>query len=157
MFSITKRLRLPLAACAAALTVVAASACDDEGTPPEPEPEVVTIRVMVGTSTVDVPYPSGTHTAIPLQVNQANQVSFRFLGADGQDEPIIVAERASLELRMTNLATGWTFTATGGSAATFTADITPTTTGAYIPQLALHNTEHGHNEVERIINVTVTQ
>jgi hypothetical protein len=157
MFSIARSSRRPLILCAALLASVAATACDDEGTPPEPEPEVATIRVTVGTSTIDIPYPTGTHTAIPLRVNQANQVSFRFLGADGQDEPIIVDERANLQLRMSNLQAGWTFAATGGSGATFTANITPTATGTFIPQLELFNAEHGHNEVQRTINVSVTQ
>jgi hypothetical protein len=157
MFSMTTRSLRPLLLCTAALTALAAAACDDEGTPPEPEPEVATIRVTVGTSTIDVPVPGGTHTAIPLVVNQANQVSFRFLGADGQDEPIVVAERADLVLRLENLSTGWTFAATGGTGATFTATITPTTTGSFLPRLELENTEHGHNEVVRILNVTVAQ
>ena len=140
-----------------ALMILAAAGCGDDGTEPEPEPEVATIRVTVGATTIDVPNPSGTHTPIPLVVNQVNQVSFRFLGADGQDEPIIVAERANLELRMDNLAAGWTFTATGGSGATFTANIRPTATGSFVPRLLLFNSEHGHNEVERIITVNVTQ
>jgi hypothetical protein len=156
MVSILERSNRVLALCAS-LTILAAAACGDDATDPEPEPEVATIRVTVGTSTVDVPYPSGSHTAIPLRVNQVNQVSFRFLGANGQDEPIIVAERANLELRMTNLAAGWTVAATGGSGATFTANVTPTTTGNFIPLLQLFNDEHGHNEVERTISVTVTQ
>jgi hypothetical protein len=156
MFPTTRRSRRSLMLCAAALTALAV-ACDDEGTPPEPEPEVATIRVTVGTSTIDVPVPGGTHTPIPLVVNQANQVSFRFLGANGQDEPIVVAERADLVLQLENLATGWTFAATGGTGATFTATVTPTTTGSFLPRLELENTEHGHNEVVRILNVTVTQ
>lgn len=139
------------------LSVLAVAGCGDDSTPPEPEPEVATIRVTVGTTTIDVPYPSGTYTAIPLRVNQANAVSFQFLGADGQAEPIIVDERANLELTMDNMAAGWTFTATGGSGATFTANITPTATGAFTPRLHLFNGEHGHDEVTKILNVTVTQ
>jgi hypothetical protein len=145
----------------AALMILAAAGCGDDGTDPEPEPEIATIRVTVGTSTpVNVnttaePWVySGT---ISLRVNQANQVTFQFLGADGQDEPIIAAERADIELRMTNLAAGWTFSATGGSGATFTANITPTQTGTFIPVLQLFHTEHGHNEVDHTLNVTVTQ
>jgi hypothetical protein len=148
-----------LLALIAALTLLAAPACGDDGTPPEPEPEVTTIRIEVGTTfSVDVPHPNpcdGTNTAVPLRVNQANRVSFRFLGANGQDEPIIIAERANLELDMAN-TTGWTFTSIGGTGATFTADITPTATGSFIPRLELRNTEHGHNEVECVIRFTVT-
>jgi hypothetical protein len=149
-----------LAFCAA-LMALAAAGCGDDSTPPEPEPEIATIRVTVGTSTpVNInttaePWVySGT---ISLRVNQVNQVSFQFLGPNGQDEPIIVAERAELELRMSNLATGWTFTATGGSGATFTANITPTQTGSFIPVLQLFHTGHVHNEVDHTLNVTVTQ
>jgi hypothetical protein len=159
MFSMTRRSRRPLLLCTA-LTAFAASACGDDSTPPEPEPEIATIRVTVGTSTpVDInttanPWVySGT---ITLVANQANAVSFRFLGADGQDEPIIAAERANIELRLENLAAGWGFTATGGSGATFTATITPTGTGSFIPLLRLVNAEHGHDEVNHVINVTVT-
>ena len=141
----------------AAMSALALAACGDDGTEPEPEPEIATIRVTVGTTTIDVPHPSGTYTPIPLRVNQVNQVSFRFLGADGQDEPIVVAERADLVLDLRNLAPGWTFAATGGSGATFTANVTPTTTGSFIPQLILENTEHGHNEIQRTIDVNVTQ
>lgn len=141
-----------------AISSLAVSACGDDGTDPEPEPEVATIRVTVGTTTIDVPAdPNATHTPIPLRVNQANQISFRFLGADGQDEPLIVAERADLELRLENLDPGWTFAATGGTGATFTATVTPNATGTFIPRLELFNNEHGHEEVARILNVTVTQ
>jgi hypothetical protein len=140
-----------------ALMAATVAGCDDEITDVEPEPEVTTIRVTVGASTIDVPYPTGTHTPIPLVVNQVNQMSFRFLGANGQDEPIVVAEREHLELRMTNMPTGWSFVPTGGSGATFMANLTPTTTGSFIPQLALHSTEHDHNEVQRTISVTVAQ
>jgi hypothetical protein len=146
-------------ALCASLMLLAAAGCGDDGTDPEPEPEVTTIRIAVGTFSVDVPHPNpcdGTNTPIPLTVNQANQVSFRFLGANGQDEPIIVAERANLELDLTN-TTGWTVTPTGGSGAAFTANITPTATGSFIPRLELLNTEHDHNEVECVIRVTVTQ
>jgi hypothetical protein len=157
MASMLERSNRVLSLCGA-LVVLAAAACGDESTPPEPEPDVRTIRVTVGTSTVDVPYPSGTQPAvIPLRVSQVNQVSFRFLGADGQDEPLIVAERANLELDMDNLEAGWTFAATGGSGATFTANITPSNIGSFVPRLILFNTEHGHNEVQRIIMVNVTQ
>src|SRR5918992_1006528 len=99
MSSIIERTRrgLVLVATLSALTAVA---CGDDSTPPEPEPEVTTIRVTVGPFTTDVPYPTGTHTPIPLVVNQQHAISFQFLGANGQPEPIIVAERANLELRM---------------------------------------------------------
>lgn len=147
-------------ALCAALMILATAGCGSESTPPEPEPEVATIRVTVGTTTpIDIPYPTGTQpAAVQLRVNQANAVSFRFLGANGQDEPIIVAERANLQLDMDNMPAGWTFTATGGAGATFTANITPTATGtSFVPRLRLHNSEHGHDEVTKVINVTVTQ
>lgn len=149
-----------LALCAA-LMVLAIAGCGGDSTPPEPEPEIATIRVTVGTSTpVNITTTTQTWVysgTISLRVNQANQVSFQFLGPNGQDEPIIAAERAELELRMTNLASGWTFAATGGSGATFTANITPTTIGSFIPVLQLFHAGHGHNEVDHTLNVTVTQ
>ena len=157
MSSLIELTRRGLVVCTAVSALVV-TGCGDDSTPPEPEPEVATIRVTVGTTTIDVPYPTGAQpAAIPLRVNVANAVSFRFLGADGQDEPIIVEERADLELTMDNLAAGWTFTATGGSAATFTANIRPTATGTFTPRLHLFNSEHGHDEVTKILNVTVTQ
>jgi hypothetical protein len=156
MSSATERARRGLVLFAT-LSGLAIVACGDDSTPPEPEPEVATIRVTVGTFTTDVPYPTGSHTPIPLVVNQQNAITFQFLGANGQPEPIIVAERANLELRMSNMATGWTFTPTGGTGATFTANMRPTATGSFIPLLQLFNSEHGHNEVDRTISVTVTQ
>lgn len=149
-----------LALCTA-LTVLTAAGCGSDSTPPEPEPEIATIRVTVGTSTpVNITTTTQTWVysgTISLRVNQVNQVSFQFLGANGQDEPIIAAERAEIELLMSNLAAGWTFTATGGSGATFTANITPTQIGSFVPLLQLRHTGHGHNEVDHTINVTVTQ
>jgi hypothetical protein len=164
MPSLTERTRrsLVLGVAVSALTI---TACGNDGTPPEPEPEIATIRVTVvnsaGTSTVDINTTGAqwvyTPGPVPLRANQVNQVSFRFLGADGQDEPVIVAERANLSLDLSNLATGWTFSPTGGSGATFTANITPTQPGTFIPVLELFHSEHGHNEVDHVINVTVTQ
>src|ERR671914_25466 len=153
MPSMLERTNRLLGVCAA-LMIAAAAGCDDDPTEVEEEPEVATIRVTVGTFITDVSHPSpcdGTNTPVPLIVNQANQVSFRFLGLDGQDEPIIVDERANLELQMENLAASWTFAATGGSGATFTANITPTATGSFIPRLELFNTEHDHEEVQCVI------
>jgi hypothetical protein len=143
-----------------ALMLAAAAACGGDSTPPpEPEPEVTTVRVSIGGFSTDVAHPAcpGTNTPVPLTLNQANQVSFRFLGANGQDEPIIVAERANLELRRpTNLVAAWTWSPTGGSGATFTVNITPTSTGSFVPKIDLFNTEHGHNEVECVIRFTVS-
>lgn len=141
-------------------TLILVGACGDDTTEPEPEPEIVTIRVTAGASTVDIAHSTtGAQTPGPLtlRTGQVNAVSFRFLGADGQDEPIIVDERANLALTLT-VPTGWTWTATGGSGATFTANITPGQTGAAAFQLSLFNSEHGHNEVQnRAVSVTVTQ
>jgi hypothetical protein len=140
-------------------TLILAGACGDDTTEPEPEPEIVTIRVTAGASTVDISNSTGVQTPGPLtlRTGQVNAVSFRFLGADGQDEPIVVDERADLELRLT-VPTGWTWTATGGSGASFTANITPGATGAAAFQLTLFNTDHGHEEVDdRPVSVNVTQ
>jgi hypothetical protein len=159
MSSMLERSRRPLALFAA-LGALAVYGCGDGTDPEEPEPEVATIRVSIGTFSLDVPHPipcDGSNTPVPLIVNQTNQVSFRLLGADGADEPIIVAERENLELDMTNLAATWTVTPTGGSAATFTANITSTATGSFIPRLEILNTEHDHNEVECIIRFNVAQ
>lgn len=161
MPSVSERTRRGLVLLAT-LSAFGIAGCGDDSTPPEPEPEITAIRVTVGTSpvvTINTTAEPWVYTPGPvsLRVNQANQVSFQFLGSNNQDEPIIAAERAEIELRMTNMPTGWTFVATGGSGATFTANITPTGTGTFIPLLQLFHTEHGHNEVNHTINVTVTQ
>jgi hypothetical protein len=159
MFAAVERARRGLILLAGGSTLMLAG-CGDDSTPPEPEPEVATIRVTVGTAVVDINATTWVQTPGPitLRVNQANQVSFRFLGADGQDEPVIVAERANLTLNLTNLTAGWTFAATGGSGATFNTTITPTTTGSsFLPLLVLHNSEHGHDEISHTISVAVMQ
>jgi hypothetical protein len=141
-------------------TLILAGACGDDTTEPEPEPEIVTIRVTAGASTVDIAHSTtGAQTPGPLtlRTGQVNAVSFRFLGANGQDEPIVVDERADLELTLT-VPAGWAWTATGGSGATFTANITPGQTGTATFQLTLFNTDHGHEEIDdRPVSVNVTQ
>jgi hypothetical protein len=139
------------------VSLIAASACGDDGTPPEEEPEIATARVTVGNNSVEINNSTGVQTpaTLPLTVNQANQMSVRFLGADGQDEPIVADERANLELRIPNLPTGWGFARTGGSGATFTATITPTQTGSRPLTLQLFSIEHDHEEFQRTLTVNV--
>jgi hypothetical protein len=142
---------------AAVLTLAGAVACGDDGTSTEPEPEIAVARITVGTSTVEINNSSGVQTpaSLPLTLNQANQMSVRFLGENGQDEPVVADERDVLELRIPNLPTGWTFTRTGGSGATFTATITPTQAGSRTLVLQLFSTEHGHEEFDRGLTINV--
>jgi hypothetical protein len=113
----------------------------------------------VGNSTVTFTLPgcAPTPTSLPLTANQANQMTARFLGANGQDEPIVAAERANLRLQIPDLPTGWTFTfnPSGGSGATFTAAITPTQTGSRSMTFELFSTEHGHEEFSCTLTVNV--
>lgn len=143
------------------MSALAVAGCGDDGIDPEPEPEIETIQVIVtntsGNQTVNVPATGTQPTPIPLRANQDNAVSFRFLGANGNDEPLIAARRGDYELQMENLAAGWTFTPTGGTGATFTSTIRPNAAGTFNPRLILFNDDHGHEEVERLITITVTQ
>jgi hypothetical protein len=143
----------------AVLSLIVASACGDDGTPPEPEPDIAFARVTVGTNTVEINNSNGIQTpaSLPLTVNSNNAMSVRFLGDNQQDEPIVAAERANLELRVPDLPTGWTFTFNpgGGSGATFTATIRPTQTGSRALTLQLFSTDHDHEEFERTLTVNV--
>jgi hypothetical protein len=141
-----------------AVATLGVTACGDESTPPEIEPEIATVQITSGTSTVQFSPPTAAQSPGPLtlRVSQANPVTVRFLGTNGQDEAVIAAARDDFELRVT-APTGWTFTRTGGTGASFTATLTPTQTGSAAFTLSLFALDHGHNEFQRDVSVTVTQ
>jgi hypothetical protein len=144
----------------AALALVTAVACsDDDPTEVEEEPQVANIVVTVGASSATVPNQSGGAQAgaLTLRLQQPNTVTFRFVGANGQDDAVVAGNRDEFELRAgTPLPTSLIFVpGTGGSGASFTATITPSVAGQVTIPFQLYNTHHGHAELARAVVVTV--
>jgi hypothetical protein len=143
----------------AALALASAVACTDDPVELEDEPDVVTIIVGAGSSQATINHAgSGTQTgSITLTRGQANTVTFRFVGANGQDDDVIADDRGDFELRAgTPMPTSVTFTPTAaGSGATFTATITPTVAGQVSIPFQLYNSHHGHAEIQRVVTATV--
>ena len=149
------RRRLGLALLTSA---VFAAGCSDDTTDPEPEPEVASIVVTAGTSSVTINNATGAQTGtLNLRVNTANAVTFRFLNASGQDEPVIVAERSQFEVRPGTLPSGVTFTGgSAGTGASFTVTINPTVLGSLVIQFQLFHLGEGHAELTRAVTASVT-
>ncbi|HYD51836.1 MAG TPA: hypothetical protein VEA99_04380 [Gemmatimonadaceae bacterium] len=147
----------------AALALSTAVACMDstdpvDGDDDDDEPDVAAIVVSAGGTSATVPNANATPQTgtVTLVRNQANQVSFRFVTANGQDDPVIVAQRSEFRLQASSLLpTSLTFTGAGGTGATFTATIIPTVAGQVTIPFELFNIAHNHAELARSVTVTV--
>ena len=143
----------------AALALVTAVACsdDDDPTEVEQEPQIASIVITSGTSSATISNTAGTQTGtLTLRQNQPNVVTFRFVTAAGADDAVLAANRSDFELQAgVPLPTSVSFSASGGTGASYTATITPTTTGTVIIPFRLYSIEHGHAELTRSVSATV--
>lgn len=155
--STNELLRRKLGLALLASAVVTAGCGTDDTTEPEPEPNVASIVITAGASTVTINNTTGAQIGtFNLRTDGANTVTFRFLDASGQDEPVIVAQRSQFEVRPGSpLPSGVVFT--GGSAGTgarFIVTINPTVTGTVVIPFQLWHIGEGHAELQRTVTAS---
>lgn len=143
MFSTFRPIRF---AAVLALSASALIACDGATEPDEIEPEIAGLTLTVGapgSGSITIT-PAGQTGQATLKLNQNNPITVRVLGVSTPDEPVIVADAAEFEIRMTASGTNQ-FTKTG-TTYPYTGTLRPTTTGNAVYSAFVYALEHGHQE-----------
>lgn len=140
----------------AALAVLAAglAGCDNSSGPEQhAEPDVTGVRITVGSSVVDLGAGGQTGT-LSLRAGLASTATVRVLSGS-TDDPVVVADAADYEIRMTQGGTARF--AQAGITYPYSGTITPSSaTGQAVYTVQVYSLDHAHAEFQSTLTLSVT-